>query len=558
MRKEKPSLKKTKLKVTGRAEVDPELKNRATMADKYGRKKEKATEEIEQEKERTDEEEKEDDDVAYSKKKINEKGWLHADQREEVTIEAVADSLDQRQVGDQFWRGLKHAEEYSQEGNWYREEANGEEEQRREGGLVRSALESDEAQRQEGDHFWRGLEHVEEYSQEGDWYREEANGKEEQRQERDLTYKGSIGERKKRLNGHRRKIRKSMGEKLIPEFLRSPEGEVADISIGDNGIQNCNKMMKKQLQNQLAKEIWQLAKHLGAIVDNDDVILQKIEEMECKDRQAKEEKMNWEVDNAQKAWNSTAPNGWKGFRLKEKLKKTKNALKEWSGNYMVDTVCRIKEAEMVIAIIDEKGENGTLTTKDIRKGGRQLMDSVVIANEVIDEAKRKNIKSFLFKVDFEKAYNKVSWDFIDYMLYRMGPTRQFQVSKGIRQGDPLSPFLFLVVAEGLNGLVQFAVEKELYKGVKIGNGSVMVSHLQYADDIIFSGEATEENILAIKCIMRTFELVSGLKIKYGKSQLMGVWIEDSWKKKMAYRLCCKEGELPFKYLGIPIGRIIET
>ncbi|GKV16356.1 hypothetical protein SLEP1_g27009 [Rubroshorea leprosula] len=63
----------------------------------------------------------------------------------------------------------------------------------------------------------------------------------------------------------------------------------------------------------------------------------------------------------------------------------------------------------------------------------------------------------------------------------------------------------------------------------------------------------EENILAIKCIMKTFELVLRLKINYGKSQLMGVGIEDSWKRKMAYRLYCKEGEFPFKYLGIPIG-----
>ncbi|GKV40274.1 hypothetical protein SLEP1_g47941 [Rubroshorea leprosula] len=116
----------------------------------------------------------------------------------------------------------------------------------------------------------------------------------------------AAGERKQRLNGHRRKIRKSMGEKLMPKFLRSTEGEVADISIGGSGIQNYNRMLKKQLQNQLAKEIWQLAKQLGATAENDDVILQKIEEMECRNRQAKEKKMNREVDNAQKV--SKAPN----------------------------------------------------------------------------------------------------------------------------------------------------------------------------------------------------------------------------------------------------------
>ncbi|GKV05619.1 hypothetical protein SLEP1_g17606 [Rubroshorea leprosula] len=52
--------------------------------------------------------------------------------------------------------------------------------------------------------------------------------------------------------------------------------------------------------------------------------------------------------------------------------------------------------------------------------GRQLMDGVVIANEVVEEAKKKKKKAFLFKIDFEKAYDKVSWDFLDYMMQRMG------------------------------------------------------------------------------------------------------------------------------------------
>ncbi|GKV32830.1 hypothetical protein SLEP1_g41400 [Rubroshorea leprosula] len=210
--------------------------------------------------------------------------------------------------------------------------------------------------------------------------------------------------------------------------------------------------------------------------------------------------------------------------------------------------------------------------------GRQLMDGVVIANEVRNEAKKKKMESFLFKVDFEIAYGKVCWEFIDYMLFRLGfniiwrgciqeclrssmisilingsPTRQFPVGKGIRQGDPLSPFLFLIVAEGLNGLMSTAVEKELYKGVRIGNGATMVSQLQFADDTTFFGEATEDNIKVVKCIMRIFEMASGLKINFGKSQLMGVEVDNDWKDRMACILCCKKGKFPFKYLGVPIG-----
>ncbi|GKV34395.1 hypothetical protein SLEP1_g42770 [Rubroshorea leprosula] len=140
-----------------------------------------------------------------------------------------------------------------------------------------------------------------------------------------------------------------------------------------------------------------------------------------------------------------------------------------------------------------------------------------------------------------------------FVLINGSPTKQFSISKGIRQGDPLSPFLFLIVAEGLNGLVASAVEKGIYKGVRVGSEGVMVSHLQFADDTVFFEEASQHNIRAVKAIMRTFELALGLKINFGKSQLMGVGVEGSWKTEMAYRLHCKEGELPFKYLGIPIG-----
>ncbi|GKV00720.1 hypothetical protein SLEP1_g13361 [Rubroshorea leprosula] len=139
------------------------------------------------------------------------------------------------------------------------------------------------------------------------------------------------------------------------------------------------------------------------------------------------------------------------------------------------------------------------------------------------------------------------------VLVNGSPTRQFSVSKGLRQGDPLSPFLFLIIAEGLNGLVSNATQKGLLEGVEVGSRGLKLSHLQFADDTILFGEATEKNVLAMKGILRAFEIVSGLKVSFNKSQLMGICVQEEWLDRMAWLLCCKKGSMPFKYLGIPIG-----
>ncbi|GKU98657.1 hypothetical protein SLEP1_g11630 [Rubroshorea leprosula] len=210
--------------------------------------------------------------------------------------------------------------------------------------------------------------------------------------------------------------------------------------------------------------------------------------------------------------------------------------------------------------------------------GRQLVDGVVVANEAIDRARKRKSRCFIFKINFEKAYDKVSWSFLDYMMERMGfdivwrgwiseclrsntvsilvngsATKEFSMTKGLRQGDPLSPFLFLMVAEALNGLTFAAVAKGYFRGVKIGEGELEISHLQFADDTLFMGEATEDNIWTAKCIMRAFELVSGLKINYRKSSLIGVNTDEDWIRSMAWMLNCKTESLPCKYLGMPLG-----
>ena len=139
------------------------------------------------------------------------------------------------------------------------------------------------------------------------------------------------------------------------------------------------------------------------------------------------------------------------------------------------------------------------------------------------------------------------------VLVNGSPTAQFAPQKGLRQGDPLAPLLFNIVAKGLTGLMREAIKKQLYDEFLVGEKSVPVSILQYADNTIFFGEATMQNVKTIKSILRAFELSSGLKINYGKSSFGVLGQSKQWKLQAASYLNCRIMSLPFSYLGIPIG-----
>ena len=126
------------------------------------------------------------------------------------------------------------------------------------------------------------------------------------------------------------------------------------------------------------------------------------------------------------------------------------------------------------------------------------------------------------------------------------PTAEFIPQRGLKQGDPLAPFLFNIVVEGLTGLMREAQEKNLFEGYK-------VQEKYYANDTIFFGTATWENIRAIKVMLRSFELVSRLKINFAKSRFGAIGETEQWILNAATFLNCKVLLLPFSYLGIPIG-----
>ncbi|GKU93106.1 hypothetical protein SLEP1_g6734 [Rubroshorea leprosula] len=210
--------------------------------------------------------------------------------------------------------------------------------------------------------------------------------------------------------------------------------------------------------------------------------------------------------------------------------------------------------------------------------GRQITDGIIILNEMVDEAKNSKKPILIFKADFEKAYDSVNWNFLNSMMNKLGlcpkwrnwiqecissatvsilvngsPTEEFLMEKGLQQGDPLAPFLFLIIAEALNGLILKAVEDNLFKGVEVGKSGLKISHLQFVDDSIFLCEAIDQNVATLKSVLRCFELLSGLKVNFFKSSLIRLNVETNDLDKFAEKLNCVTGQTPFKYLGVLIG-----
>ncbi|GMP83957.1 hypothetical protein CsSME_00037684 [Camellia sinensis var. sinensis] len=139
------------------------------------------------------------------------------------------------------------------------------------------------------------------------------------------------------------------------------------------------------------------------------------------------------------------------------------------------------------------------------------------------------------------------------VLVNGSPIPKFFPKKGLRQGDPLSPFLFNVVAKGLNLLLTRAKNLGLVKGITIGFNGINISHLQFADDTIIFCETEWPEVLIVKRILKCFEIISGLRINFHKSVICGIGIPDDIVQTFASRLNCTYQKLPLKYLGMPLG-----
>jgi hypothetical protein len=209
--------------------------------------------------------------------------------------------------------------------------------------------------------------------------------------------------------------------------------------------------------------------------------------------------------------------------------------------------------------------------------GRHILEGLVILHETIHELYRKKMDGVLLKIDFEKAYDKVKWYFLQQTLRMkvfdpkwcewiknfvekgsMGVclnndiSHYFQTRKGLRQGDPLSPILFNIIADMLYILIGRAKEDGQVDGLipHLVDGGVSI--LQYADDTIIFMEHDLEKALNMKLIICIFVQLSGLKINFHKSEIFCFGRAKDLQDEYRILFDCEIGSLPFRYLGIPI------
>nr|GEY80685.1 RNA-directed DNA polymerase, eukaryota [Tanacetum cinerariifolium] len=183
---------------------------------------------------------------------------------------------------------------------------------------------------------------------------------------------------------------------------------------------------------------------------------------------------------------------------------------------------------------------------------KQILDGPFILNELVQWCKKKKKQSLVFKVDFEKAYDSVRWVHLDDIMRKFGfgekwcvwiqsclwssrglvivngnPTEEFQFYKGLKQGDPLSPFLFILFMESLHISFQRVMDVGLFKGIELAP-SLNLSHMFYADDAIFMGQWIPKKVFHRMESMRSY-FFNGDELSSKKS----VWVK--WKHALPFK-----------------------
>ncbi|GJS90564.1 RNA-directed DNA polymerase, eukaryota [Tanacetum coccineum] len=178
---------------------------------------------------------------------------------------------------------------------------------------------------------------------------------------------------------------------------------------------------------------------------------------------------------------------------------------------------------------------------------RQILDGPFIINELISWCKYKKTKAMLFKVDFEKAFDSVRWDYLDDILNKFGFGAKW---RNWIQGY-LNSAMGSILVNG-SPTPEFKFHKGFYKGIQVDE-SLTLSHLFHVNDAVFIDKWDKSNIKVIVSVLNCFFLALGLKINLHKSKLMGINIPQDDVFMAANSIGCSTLTVPSNYLGVKVG-----
>ncbi|XP_057432687.1 uncharacterized protein LOC130725479 [Lotus japonicus] len=181
------------------------------------------------------------------------------------------------------------------------------------------------------------------------------------------------------------------------------------------------------------------------------------------------------------------------------------------------------------------------------------------------------------KLDMSKAYDRVEWPFLQSVLQKMGfppswvslimscvttvrfsimlngnPQPRFVPFRGLRQGDPLSPYLFIMCGKVFSALIEKSIASRMLHGIKVANRASVISHLLFADDSIIFARANSQEAECVLDVLSTYEKASGQVINLDKSMFsVSRNVPQNGLDELKQLLNVKAVESFDKYLGLP-------